>query len=230
VDGMSARRVIPTLWIAAVLIGCNATAASPSPSPVDAATSPVPSVAPSTATSTATPSLPSPGLPTQTPAASATPGLFKSDHYGYTVPVPAEWTVNGATETWDGVSPGSPGHDGPLVDQFTASPRNTSLWAYAAPTKLKLAAYATHTTDAAAAEHPCTEGSQKPEKNEAITVGGEPARLLTIHCGILVLIAVTIHRGSGAVFAFQDANADPSFDAEDRALFLAFLKGIRFTS
>jgi hypothetical protein len=146
------------------------------------------------------------------------------------VPVPTGWTANSATETWDGVTPRSPGHDGPLVDQFTAPPRYASLWAYAAPTKLALTAYATQTTDGAAAEHPCSVGSQKPEKNEAIQVGGVPARLLTIHCGILVLITVTIHKGAGYVFAFQDANGGPSFDAEDRATFVDFLKGIRFAS
>ena len=117
-----------------------------------------------------------------------------------------------------------------VLDQFTAPPRYSNLWAYAAPTKLMLAEYATHTTDAAAAEHPCSEGNQKPETDEPISVGGEPARLLTIHCGILVLIAVTIHNGSGAVFAFQDPNGALSLDPEDRGVFLRFLAGIHFTS
>jgi len=158
------------------------------------------------------------------------PSIFTSDRYGYSVPLPASWLSVQAAATWDGASPRSPGHDGAYVDQFTAPPRYSNLWAYAAPTKLSLTEYATQTTDAAAAEHPCSEGNQKPESDEPISVDGGPARLLTIHCGILVLIAVTIHKGSGAVFAFQDPNGDLSLDPEDRAVFLGFLAGIRFTS
>lgn len=217
---MRARKVVSFLCLVA-LAGCNATAASPSVAP--AVTAAATATAGPSSTPTATPSPP-------TPVPSAGPVLFTSERYGYTVSVPAIWAVEGAKETWDGASPGSPGHDGTLTDQFTAPPRYASLWAYAAPTTLKLAAYATQTTDAAAVEHPCSVGSQKPEKNEAIVVDGAPARLLTIHCGILVLIAVTIHGGSGFVFAFQDANGGPSFDAEDRATFLEFLNGIHLGS
>jgi hypothetical protein len=88
----------------------------------------------------------------------------------------------------------------------------------------------THTLDAAAAEHLCSEGSQKPEINEQIRVGGEPARLMTTHCGILVLLAITIHQGDGAVFAFLDPSGDLSQDAEDRGVFMSFLKGIHFVN
>jgi hypothetical protein len=169
------------------------------------------------------------------PSQSAAPGsavksssVFTSELYGYTAMLPGSWTSLQAAATWNGTSPASPGHDATNVDQFTAPPRDSNLWAYAAPTKLTLAKYVTQTLDAAAAEHPCSEGSQKPENNEAIVVGGEPARLITIHCGILVLLAITIHDGVGAVFGFQDPSGDLSLDTEDRGAFMSFLNGIRF--
>jgi hypothetical protein len=166
--------------------------------------------------------------PLSATAPSETPSVFRSDRYGYLVSIPALWSRSPATVTWDGV--GAPANDAAEVDAFLVPPRYTQVWAYAAPTRLKLADYATQTVDAAAAEHPCSVGSQKPETDEPVTVGGEPARLLTTHCGILILAAVTIHNGSGVVLAFQDPNGNPSLDAEDRAVFLQFLAGVRFTS
>jgi hypothetical protein len=216
---MSTRRFVSLLCLVA-LAGCNtAGASSSSAATASPATSSTPSAAGSTAASSP---------PTQEP--SATPRLFTSDHYGYTVSVPTGWTADGATQTWDGASPMAPGHDDPLVDQFTAPPRYARLWVFAAPTTLDLAAYATHTTDANAAEHPCSVGSQTPEKDEAVTIDGTPARLLTVHCGILVLIAVAIHRHTGFVFGYQDPNGGLSFDAEDRATFLQFLNGVRLAN
>ncbi len=166
--------------------------------------------------------------PLSATAPSETPSVFRSDRYGYLVSIPALWSRSPATVTWDGV--GSPANDAAEVDAFLVPPRYSQLWVVAAPTKLKLADYAKHATDAAAAAHPCPTGRQKPEIDEPVTIGGEPARLLTIHCGILVLTAITIHNGSGVDFAFQDPNGNPSLDAEDRAVFLEFLAGVRFTS
>jgi hypothetical protein len=157
-------------------------------------------------------------------------GLFTSTRYGYTASVPTGWTALGATQTWDGASPRAPGHTDPFVDQFTAPPRYANLWVFAAPSKSDVAGYAMHTIDANTAEHPCPVGSQTPEKDEAITIDGAPARLLTAQCGIVILIAVTIHNGSGFVFGYLDANGGPSLDAEDRASFLDFLKGIHLAS
>lgn len=142
--------------------------------------------------------------------------------------IPALWAWTPAVATWDGL--GSPANDAPEVDQFTVPPRYSSVWAVAAPTKLTLAEYVTHAIEAAAAEHPCATGSQKAEADEPISVGGGPARLLTVHCGILILHAVTIHKGSAIWFAFQDPTGDRNTDAEDRALFLSFLSGVHFAS
>lgn len=219
---MPARVITPLLTvIVAALIGCNATA-QPSPSSVGAATP----ISPTEAVSSATPISPTEAGPSATPSAvpSATPGVFTSDRYGYFVSLPASWVAGPqAVTTWDGI--GSPSHEGTYVDQFH-DPTGVA-WAVAAPTMLTLAEYATHTSEAAAAEHECP---RKPERNEPISVGGEPARLLTMHCGILVLIALTIHNGSAVTFAFQDPFAYLNADASDRAEFLRFLGGIRFTS
>lgn len=156
-----------------------------------------------------------------------TPTVFESDHYGFSVPVPADWERSPAVTTWDGT--GSPGSEANDVDRFTIPPRYSELWVFAAPTKMKLADYVTHSLDAAAAQHPCTTGSQKPETDEPIKVDGEPGHLFTIHCGILVLLGITIHNGTAVQIVFQDPNGDRTTDAEDRALFVEFLGNVRFT-
>ena len=223
---MRARVITPLMSvIVAALIGCNATA-SPAPSSAGAATPispteavPSPSLILSAeATSSATPS------PSTVAASSPTPSVFTSDRYGYVVSLPAPWALSyPAATTWDGI--GSASHEGSYVDQFTAP--GVVAWAVAAPTKLTLAEYVTHTEETAAAEHGCP---KKPDADEPFKVGGQPGRLLTMHCGILVLIAITIHNGSAVSFAVQSPFGNSSTDAADRALFLSFLKGIRFTS
>jgi hypothetical protein len=214
---MRARVITPLVSaIAAVLIGCNATA-PPLPASVGAASRSPTEVVPS-ATSAATPS------PSTVAVSSPTPSVFTSDRYGYVVSLPAPWALSyPASTTWDGI--GSASHEGSYVDQFTAPA--VVAWAVAAPTKLTLAEYVTHTEETSAAEHGCP---KKPDADEPFKVGGEPGRLLTLHCGILVLIAITIHNGSAVSFAFQSPFGHSNTDAADRALFLSFLKGIRFTS
>jgi hypothetical protein len=189
--------------------GIGGATQSPSPSPSVAAT-PAPTSSP---TPTASPS------PTQ--------GVFTSDRYGYTISLPAPWRLSAAaTATWDGT--GSPAFDAPFVDVFV----NQSIiaWVSAAPTKLALADFINQQLNAATREHPCDTGSQTPEKDEPITVGGEPARLLTIHCGILILSALTIHNGSGVGITFQSPFGNAAEDAADRVEFLKFLDAFRFAA
>ena len=97
----------------------------------------------------------------------------------------------------------------------------------AAPTKQSLAAYTTATTRASAAAHPCP---ATPQTDQAITIGGEPARLLNMQCppgsGFLVELAVTIHDGTAYVFASQNPTGSGSHSA-DRAAFRKFLAGIQ---
>jgi len=121
---------------------------------------------------------------------------------------------------------GAPGDDDSVVDLFNG-PGGVEAWAIAAPTKQSLGAYTTATTRASAAAHPCP---ATPQTDQAITIGGEPARLLNMQCpagsGFLVEIATTIHDGTAYVFTSQNptGSGDPS---ADRAAFRAFLAGIQ---
>ena len=164
------------------------------------------------------------GPPNTGPAAAR---MVTSRHYGYTETLPAGWRLaRQATRPWHGT--GGPGYDRPVVDLF-AGPRGVQAWAIAAPTNKNLAAYTTKTIRASRAAHPCA----PPQTSQAITIGGAPARLLGMQCqagsGFLVEIAVTVHNGTGFVFASQPApGATTATDrATERAAFRKFLAGIR---
>ena len=162
------------------------------------------------------------------PAAASTPAAprtFTSRHYGYTGALPAGWSSGTqATQQWDGH--GAPGDDDSVVDLFSG-PGGVEAWAMAAPTKQSLAAYTTATTRASAAAHPCP---ATPQTDQAITIDGEPARLLNMQCpagsGFLVEIATTIHDGTAYVFTSQNPTGSGNQNA-DRAAFRTFLAGVR---
>jgi hypothetical protein len=120
-----------------------------------------------------------------------------------------------------------PGDDDSVVDLFHG-PGGVEAWALAAPTKESLAAYTRTTTRAGADAHPCP---ATPQTDQAITIGGAPARLLSMQCppgsGFLVETAVTIHDGTAFVFASQNPSGTGSHRA-DRAAFRTFLASIRF--
>jgi hypothetical protein len=149
--------------------------------------------------------------------------IVTSRHYGYTEALPAGWRlVTQATQQWDGK--GAPGYEDSVVDLF-AGPGGVQAWALAAPTKESLAAYTTATIRAARAAHP----SSPPQSNRAITIGGAPARLLTVIApagsGFLVEIAVTVHHGTAFVFAsLNPSGTTPT----DRPAFRKFLASITF--
>jgi hypothetical protein len=169
---------------------------------------------------------------TGTPAPSAAPAAstpvaaraFRSHYYGYTETLPTGWYSNGqATRRWDGT--GAPGDEDSVVDLFVG-PGSVQAWAIAAPTKESLAAYASATIRADHAAHPCPAA---PQTNQAITIGGVPARLLGMQCpagsGFLVETAVTIRHGTAFVFASQNPSGTTP---TDRAAFRKFLEGITF--
>ena len=169
--------------------------------------------------------------PTQSPAATAsTPAaarIFTSRHYGYTEALPAGWTGGQATQQWNGT--GAPGDEDSVVDLFKG-PGGVEAWAIAAPTEENLTAYARATIRAAAAAaHPCP---AVPPTDQAITIGGEPAQLLSMQCppgsGFLVETAVTIHDGTAFVFASQNPSGAAADHRADRAAFRNFLASIRF--
>ena len=90
-----------------------------------------------------------------------------------------------------------------------------------------LTAYTAATTRASAAAHPCP---TTPQTDQALTIGAEPARLLTMQCpagsGFLVEIATTIHDGTAYVFTSQNPTGSGNPSA-DRAAFRTFLAGIQ---
>ena len=162
------------------------------------------------------------GPPHSGPAAAR---VFTSRHYGYTETLPAGWRpLTHATRQWDGK--GAPGYDSPVVDLFQG-PSGVQAWADAAPTNKNLAAYTSATIRASRAAHPCP----APQTDQAITIGGAPARLLTMQCpagsGFLVEIAVTVHHGTAFLFATQHQPGTPVNHSADRAAFRRFLAGIR---
>jgi len=165
--------------------------------------------------------------PAQSPAATAsTPArIFTSRHYGYAEALPAGWTGGQATQKWNGT--GAPSDEDNVVDLFQG-PGGVEAWAIAAPTKENLAAYTRTTARATAAAHPCP---ATPQTDQAITIGGAPAQLLSMQCppgsGFLVELAVTIHDGTAFVFASQNPSGTGSQSA-DRAAFRTFLASIRF--
>ena len=153
----------------------------------------------------------------------ATPQIFTSRHYGYAEALPAGWRLVGqATRQWSGK--GGPGYDRPVVDLF-AGPRGVAAWAYAAPTRKSLESYATAIIQGARAAHPCS----PPLTDQALTIGGAPARLVGMHCpasgSFLVEMAVTVRNGTGFVFVSQ--NQSGATAPTDRAAFRNFLAGLR---
>ena len=163
----------------------------------------------------------SPATAASTPATART---FTSRHYGYTETLHAGWvSASQASQHWDGK--GAPGSEDSVVDLFQG-PGGVQAWALAAPTKESLAAYAMATIRAAHAGHPCPAA---PQTNQAITIGGAPARLLGMQCpagsGFLVETAVTVRHGTAFVFASQNPSGTRP---TDRSAFREFLSGITF--
>lgn len=179
---------------ACALAACSSTAASP----------------PATATPTAQPS-PTPRGPT----------TFRSPLYGYTITLPAGWTVDlPAAQRWDGS--GSPGDDDPQNDVFSGPGRVLS-WAASAPTTRTLAAYEAATFAASRAEHGCPDRDQQ----DPITIDGQPGLLLSWNCGLLINVALTVRNGTGYTFGFKNPDVPAATDPADRAAFETLLSSVK---
>lgn len=150
---------------------------------------------------------------------SSKPGTFSSQHYGYTAALPAGWAGRQAEQQWAGI--GSPGFEDGDVDLFTG-PNKIIAMAYGTASSQSLVAYTSATVQAAAVGHQCP---AVPQTSQAITIGGAPARLLSMPCqGLPIETAITIHAGKAIVFVSQE----PSGTRADRVAFRRFLAGIRF--
>ena len=150
--------------------------------------------------------------------ASSAPSTFTSQDYGYSAALPAGWSSHSAGYKWPGLV--SPSFEDSDVDLFTG-PDGIVVMGYGTATPQSLAAYTKATVQAAATDHQCP---AVPASDQAITVGGAPAQLLSTRCqGLPIETAITIHAGKAVVFASQI----PSGTGADRAAFRRFLAGIR---
>lgn len=141
-----------------------------------------------------------------------------------------------AQTAWDGKA--GFGHDDPIVDQLIAPavPNRCKTifvcgpiaWAVATDTTKSLAALAEDMDAAEARDHPCPVA---PEKQDATKIDGEAALLTSKHCptdgGILVLRAITVHKGIAYYFWLQDPSNETAVEPLDRADFDALLAAVR---
>jgi hypothetical protein len=161
--------------------------------------------------------------PTPTPQASST---FTSRLYPYSISVPPGWTATWSASRWDGS--GAPDIQDLVNDNFISS-GTMAMIVVAAPTRKDLATYTADGIAATYAVHKDTcPGARHPESVESITVGGEPARLESINCGILINVAYTVHAGQGYRFTFRDPAVHAATDPADKATFLAMLASVEF--
>jgi hypothetical protein len=203
VDNMSQRHVF--VVIAAVALVTTACGGSSEAKPSPAA-SPTTSTAP------------------QTSKAAGSGDAFTSRKYPYSIALPAGWSASPGTVPWDGKDLSA---EGPYADLFTA-PNGTMAWAAAEPTTKSLPALVAEQAAIGAKLHPCS----KPESKEPISLGGDPAQLIAMHCpakgGILVATTAVIHNGTAFFFAFQDPmTAAPA--AADLAVFKSLLSKVKFS-
>jgi len=208
-----------------VLVACSAAspAGSPSAPAVTAAPSIVVTRSPVASVVAATP-VPATPAPSTAASPAAGPISFTSPIYGYSLTVPAGWTVIAASAAWDGT--GAPFHDVPEADQFIA-PGGESAWFFGAPTTKDLTGRVKESIAANAAAHGNT-CPAVPEINDPIKIGSEPGRLLGYDCGILINNGLSVHKGVAYLFGFRDTSVHAATDPADRAAFLALLATVKY--
>lgn len=214
--------------ITIVIAGCGA-AASAAPSVVDSG-APTPSASVPTASASPPDDMPRPTSASPTAYAAAT--TFISPLYGYSVRLPAGWTVIPATAAWDGTS--VIGHDDSDVDQLLA-PRvqnrcaniylcGPNAWALASPTTMSLAQLVAAGDASEHRDHPCP---ARPESTRRFKVAGVDAVFESKHCepvtGILVMSVRFVSKGVGYGFFMQDPSRDRDVEPLDRADFMKML-------
>lgn len=230
----AAAVVLAVAFAAAVVLGNRSSGpggpsatppSSPGPSPTVAVRSASPSPSP---VASSAPSRP----PSPTPFPSAT--VFSSPLYGYAVTLPAGWLVTAAQTRWDGQ--GAPGFDAPNVDGWVAPHVENrcsqvfvcapTLWAFAGPTTLDLAAWVAAQDAAMQRDHACG----IPMAKTSIRIDGAAATLEDGHCGTdgpLLLIAYTVRGGTGYAFLLQDNAREAKVEDLDRSEFASLRATIR---
>jgi hypothetical protein len=149
---------------------------------------------------------------------------FTSTTYGYSLIVPAGWTMSEAIATWDGM--GVPGDDAPVADVFE-SPTGQVAWAVGALTRKTLPGYVDDRIEANFGDRgdACPAA---PAVQEAIEIGGLDGSLVDWDCGFLFNLAITVRGGMAYQFAFQDETVDAASDRTDDAMFAGLLRSVRF--
>jgi hypothetical protein len=165
-------------------------------------------------------------IPTQavrTTTRATSPTTFTSTTYGYSLIVPAGWTMSGAIANWDGL--GMPGDDAPVADVFE-SPTGQIVWAVGALTKGTLPGYVDDRIEANFADRgdACPAA---PAVQKAIEIGGQDGSLVDWDCGFLFNLAITVRGGMAYQFAFQDEAVDAASDQPDDEMFAALLRSVR---
>lgn len=163
--------------------------------------------------------------PTATPASSS---VFTSKLYAYSISVPPGWTATNAGTRWSGI--GAPDVTDLTVDLIDIPSQGTAaMLASAAPTSKDLATYTADgiATNFTVHRDTCP-GAEHPESVESITVGGEPAKLVSMNCGILINLAFTVHAGQGYRFVFRDTAVHAATDPADKATFISMLASVEF--
>jgi hypothetical protein len=148
---------------------------------------------------------------------SSAPSAFTSQNYGYSGALPAGWSSHQAGYKWPGLL--SPSFEDSDVNLITG-PNGIVVMGYGTATPHSVSAYTKATVQAAPA-HQCP---AVPASDQAITVGGAPARLPSMRCqGLPIDTAITQFMQEAVVFASQI----PSGTRADRAAFRRFLADIR---
>jgi hypothetical protein len=215
------------LLLAILIIASCSSGTSQSPSMSGGPASSEPS--PSAAVAATPPPTPSPNAAaTPTPSAPATPSAgptsFTSATYGYSVTLPAGWTVTPASAKWDGKA--SLSSDSAEVDQFIG-PSSATATGVGAPYGKKLADYVTELIAWNYKYHGDT-CPTKPESQTPIKVGGVAGVLVQWNCGILINSAVTVRNGVAYQFLFRDQAIQAASDPADKATFLSLLGSVKF--
>ena len=208
---MSLLGRVVVVALAATLGACAASSPTVAPSSAE------PTVATATAGATSSHAAPTP-TPAATPTPTPTPaGPFHSAIYGYVVRSPA-WTGKATTTRWDGT--GAPGDGDGFVDTLIGPTPHT--FAYGEPTTVALDTLVATSRTTNSTAHACP---AKPDSTTKLKIGGAPALLDSLNCGVFVLTAYVVRSGRAYVFVMYD---QPGTEAADRAGFEGLLKAVSF--
>lgn len=218
---MHPRILFAAISVALVFAACGSGSSVPTSSSSTAASIATASSPVASAVASAEAATP---VPSTAPSAAASPSSFTSKSYGYSLTVPAGWSVTPSSKKWDGIS--APPFAAPEGDKFEI-PGPASAAGMSSPTSKDLAGYVQDRIAANQRDHADT-CPPVPETSDPIEIDGEPATLLSWDCGILINLGITVHDGIGYLFGMRDPDVHAASDPTDRALFMNLLTSVQF--